>query len=168
MPKTTANPPPTVPFSSFRYFKLMPVTIAPQYADHQANQRAHRKIEENLNAHFSGMLQSWNTAVRQAPYQTLVIEPKIVEIKFISGGARFMAGAMAGSSVVVMHVDYRDEASGNVISHAEFYQKANAMGGSYSMGATDNDMLRRIADLVAEFTRNNFSQAIGGPTGAEG
>ena len=165
MPARTANQPPTTAFSNFKRFQMAPVSLNPAYADGSANQRAHKKIQEHLNANLSGMLTTWNASGSNAPYGTLLIEPKIVELKFVSGGARFMAGAMAGSSIVVMHVDYRDQSSGNIISHAEFYQRANAMGGSMSVGATDNDMLARIARLVSDFTRNNYSQPIGGPTG---
>jgi hypothetical protein len=167
LPQHTMNPPPSVPFSSFSHFKLRPVEFGDDCGENSANERACHKIEEHLINEMADLLHSWNEPPRNTPYGTLIIDPWIVEIKFISGGARFWSGTLSGSSVVVMHVDYIDEASGHVIAHGEFYQRANAMGAAYSFGGTDKGMLRRIARLVTTFTRKNFTETVETPTGVE-
>ncbi len=166
MPQSTTNPPPVVKFSDYRSFQMLPVRLNPEYADSNPNQRAFIKIQENLTIHTSKMLADWNAAPRATTRGTLVIQPDIVEIKFVSGGARVWAGAMAGSSVVVMKVYFRDKETGQPIAQPDFYQRAAAMGGSASFGGTDNAMLERITVLVADYIQNNFSAAMGGRTGA--
>jgi hypothetical protein len=163
-PQSNMNPPPTEAFSSFHHFKIVPIAMGEPYAGQTANERALVKIQENLDLRLNPVLTSWNAAGDPSG-RVLLIQPEIQDIKFISGGARFWAGAMAGSSAVVMRVKFIDEATGQEIAHPEFYQRAAAMGGAYSMGGTDNNMLIRIASLVSDYTVNNHPKAVGGPTG---
>jgi hypothetical protein len=39
------------------------------------------------------------------------------------------------------------------------------MGGAWSVGGTDNGMLSRIVSISADYLRNNYANAVGGPTG---
>ena len=55
--------------------------------------------------------------------------------------------------------------SGDTIAYPEFYQRAAAMGGAYTVGVTDNLMLVRIANLLVEYLKSNYETAVGGPTG---
>jgi hypothetical protein len=167
-PEATTNPAPREKFSAFQHFEIRPIQVAAAYAENEANQRAEKKIQENLNLRIEPMIDAWNTAsAGTEPGRTLVIEPEITQIKFINGSARVWAGAWAGSSAVIMRVTYRDKDSGAVIARPEFYQRAAAMGGAWSFGATDNNMLVRIAILVSDYTEKNYAEAVGGPTGAE-
>jgi len=50
--------------------------------------------------------------------------------------------------------------TGQEIANPEFFQRAAAMGGNYSLGATDNDMIARVATRYLE---ENYAQAVGGP-----
>ncbi len=100
-----------------------------------------------------------------SPSRTLVLKPRIKQIKFISGGARFWAGAMAGSSAVVMSVEIVDKENGKIIAHPDFYQHANAMGGAWSFGSTDNIMLVRITEIIDAYLKANYASAVGGATG---
>ncbi len=157
------NPAPSVAFSRYANFEVKPIEMKAPYAGQGANEKAKAKLEEELALRMDPNIAAW--AARQADGGTLVIEPTIREIKFISGGSRFWAGAMAGDSAVVVSVIYRDKETGEVIANPEFYQHANAMGGAWSIGGTDNAMLNRMAGLITDFTVRNFDQAVGGPTG---
>lgn len=159
-PSSAQNPPPKQKFSSYTKFDLRPVQIMPPYDENGANQKAATKIEEHLRAKLLPRFVSWNKGSR-----TLRIEPRIEKIKFIGGGARFMVGAMAGSSAVLMKVRYIDVATNTVIAEPEFYRVANAHQGGYSMGVSDNLMLNHIAAAVDEYTSRNYYDAVGGPTG---
>lgn len=79
---------------------------------------------------------------------------------------RFWAGAFAGSSAVVMQVNFKDAETGNTIAAPTFYQHASAMGGAFSIGGTDNTMLYRIAEIINDYVMRNYENAVGGPTGA--
>jgi hypothetical protein len=93
--------------------------------------------------------------------RVLDVEPHILQLKFVSGGARFFAGALAGSSAVLMRVKFVDAHTGQVVADPEFYQRAAAYGGAWSIGGTDNGMLARIATVVQEYLDR-------GPTGLDG
>lgn len=164
-PSTDTNPPPSEAFSSFHRFEMTPISMGEPYAGQSANESAVKKIQENLDLRLASVLNSWN-ATGGDNGRTLLIQPEIQDIKFVSGGARFMAGALAGSSAVVMKVKFIDQETGAIIAYPEFYQRAAAMGGAYTLGGTDNNMLIRIANLASDYTVSNYAQAVGGPTGA--
>lgn len=159
------NPPPKYKFSDFASFELKDVTISSEYAAHGANQKAMRKIQEVLKSRLNSPITAWNQKEKAAQGRTLVFEPKIVKVKFIGGGARFWAGPLAGSSAVQMEVVCKDKKTGNIIAQPQFYQQANAWSGSLTIGATDNMMLDRIANLIADYIVANYEASVGGPTG---
>jgi hypothetical protein len=115
----------------------------------------------------SPIIDGWNRAAPQwQPVRVLVIEPMIEHIKFIGGGARFWVGPLAGSSAVIMKVKYIDKESGKLVSEPEFFQRAAAWSGAFTVGGQDNAMLARIVTLVADYTKRNYEEAVGGPSGA--
>ena len=159
--KPTAAPSPTkVKLSEFTHVEMKDVGISQKFGTAAANQKAQKKIEEVL---FQEMLMVFPNLKRidkggdfaSSGERTLQITPFIKEIKFIGGGARFMVGAMAGSSAVLMQVTLRDSASGEVIAEPEFYRDANAYSGGWSMGATDNRMLEDIAKDIVQYCSLN-------------
>lgn len=157
---TRTEGPPAPPSSSLKDYTqlvLLDTTLAPAYAEHEANQAAAAKIHENLVDKLKEAEPSLETAETAEEIQsagtkgTLLIAPVIKEIKFIGGAARFWAGAMAGSSAVNMEVVFTDAASGEVVARPVFYQHANAHAGAFSFGGADNAMLIRIASLVRDY-----------------
>jgi len=66
-----------------------------------------------------------------------------------------------------MKVKFIDAETKAVIAEPEFYQRAAAMGWAWSVGATDNDMLDRIATVFQEYLERNYDKPVGGPTGLE-
>lgn len=165
LPESTVNPAPVAKFSDFKKIEMKDIVIAPDFAEAEANQKATRKIQENLDANLSGVLASWNGSERDAPRSTLLIEPVVTQIKFIGAAGRVMVGAMAGNSAVVMEVTFKDKESGEVIAAPQFFQRAQAISGAYSYGVSDNMMLTRIAQLVSDYVKSNYEAMVGGPTG---
>ncbi|HEX5959875.1 MAG TPA: hypothetical protein VFY97_01340 [Rhodanobacteraceae bacterium] len=162
-PDVTGNPPPIEPLSHFQHFVLEPIKVSDAAAHETA---AISKISEYMRLRVGGTLASWEN--RNQGGRVLDIEPHIVELKFVGGGARFFAGALAGSSAVLMRVKFVDAQTGRVIADPEFYQRAAASGGAWSIGGTDNGMLARIATVVQQYLNRNYTLAIGGPTGLDG
>jgi hypothetical protein len=159
---TAQNPPPSRSFHEFGKFRLEPVALNPAYAKHGSNLSATAAIDRNPRASLLPHLAAWDKG--EGP--SLVIQPRVEEIKFIGGGARFWAGAFAGSSAVVMRITYTDEGTGAVVASPVFYQHASAMGGAWTVGGSDNAMLSRVANLITTYTMDNYAAAVGGPTGA--
>lgn len=169
LPSVSTNAAPAKPFGQFDRIEVAPVALAPPFDKNKANQTALERIQGHFNSRVTPMTAMMNSRpAKSDPASTLLVEPTIQKIKFIGTGARIWAGAMAGSSQVLMKVRITDKATGAVIAEPEFYQKANAWGGAYSAGSTDNDMLGRITDMLAAYLGANMETTVGGPTGAEG
>ncbi|WP_459859631.1 hypothetical protein [Dongia sp. agr-C8] len=161
-PSVTANPPPAEPLKNFGQFELLPVQASAEAKEETA---ALTKIQTNLQQKISAVTKPWERTEPNA--RKLKIEPYVDQLKFVDGGTRFFAGAFAGSSAVVIKLKLIDAATQQVIAQPEFFQRAAAMGGAWSVGGTDNGMLERIADVAQDYLRRNYDQAVGGPTGAE-
>ena len=166
-PSAATNPPPSERFASFSRFEVKKIQLAPAYSSDEASKEATGIIQKYLDAGLNSTVNEWNETGKNAVNpRMLSIEPRIEQIKYLSSGARVMTGALSGSSAVIMRVRYVDTSSGKVVAEPEFFQRAAAMGGAWSFGSTDQDMLQRIASLVSVYTINNHSSAVGGPTGA--
>jgi len=161
-PSVKSNPPPTVALHQFAHFDLMPLQAS---KDAQAEKDALTKIDAHLHEKIPGLTKAWERDDPTA--HTLKIEPYVVKLKFVDGGTRFFAGAFAGSSAVVMRLKLTDETTGEVVAQPEFFQRAAAMGGAWSIGGTDNGMLDRIAGIAEEYLKRNYQSPVGGPTGAD-
>jgi hypothetical protein len=166
--KAVTNPPPSSALDVFDQFELAPFAMGAPYAGQDANEEAKKRLQANLDERLPPVLTEWNAkTAKNTPPRTLKIEPTIRHVKFISGKARFWAGAFAGGTAVLVTVKLSDAATGEVIAEPEFYQHANAMGAAWSYGATDKAMLIRTTDMITDYVKANYAAAVGGPTGKE-
>jgi hypothetical protein len=162
----TENPVPTAAFSGYGSYLLKPLTMLAPYAGQGPNEKAAAKIREHIDAEIAPILSAWTVAgTASGKTGTLAIEPVVEQIKFIGGATRFWAGAFAGSSYVVMRLRISDQQTGAVLGQPEFFQRAAAISGAWSVGGQDNDMLRRIVDIATAYLNGNYQHAVGGPTG---
>lgn len=159
----TDNPPPREPLSAFQHFRLQPVIAANSEVSEQTDAMA--RISANARQKIGNTISHWQN--NSPGGRTLNIEPRITELKFVSGTKRFFAGDFAGSSAVIMHLRLTDAESGKVIADPEFYQRAAAEGGTWTFGATDKSMLVRINTVAQQYLQRNYPHAVGGPTGLE-
>ncbi|WP_288381048.1 hypothetical protein [uncultured Massilia sp.] len=158
---TAHNPPPAEAFSHYGRITLNSVRFAPGY---QGNQAALGKIYDNLEKNLSEQVRAWNRG--PANGRTLTIEPVVEEMSFKSSTKRVFLGPLAGSSGVRMRVTFRDQA-GEVVASPEFFQRAGAMSGGFTLGVQDNLMLTRVSKLASDYIVANYKQPVGGPTGAD-
>lgn len=163
-PNVTENPPPKEPLSAFQHFRLEPVAAGNSEVSDQAE--AMTRISASTKEYLGSTLASWEN--KSPSGRTLKIEPTITELKFVSGTKRFFAGDFAGSSAVIMHLTLTDADTGQVIASPEFFQRAAAEGGTWTIGGTDKRMLERIAVVAQQYLQRNYTQAVGGPTGLDG
>ena len=158
------NPPPQEPLSAFQHFRLKPVVA--ENSEVRGQMAAMSKISMYTQLRVGSTLNAWEN--RNHSGRTLKVEPRITELKFVSGTKRFFAGDFAGSSAVIMHLRLTDADTGKIIADPEFYQRAAAEGGTWSLGGTDNGMLARIATVAQQYAQRNYARAVGGPTGLDG
>lgn len=160
-PAASENPPPKVTLDTFQRFEIEPIAMGAPFAGQKGNEAAKQKLQANLDLRANPLLAEWNAKPASDAPRTLKIQPSIRYVRFITGGKRFFAGALAGGSSILVNVNMIDAATGDVIASPEFYQHANAMGAAYSFGATDKTMLIRISNMTTEYLRKNYSQAVG-------
>lgn len=160
------NPPPANALAGYDKYELAPIAMGPPYAGDKGKEAARDKIQGYMNTETGAIVEQWNKdAAGSTRGQSLLIEPRIEKLKVVSGGARFWAGALAGDSYVVMKLRIVEQPSGNVLAEPEFYQRAAAMSGAWTIGAQDKDMLHRIVTLTNLYLQSNYTEAVGGPTG---
>ena len=152
--------PTKVRFGEFKNVEMKSVGISEEFASAAANQKALKKIDEILFRDMKMIFPSLKRVEGGKDFsstcgRTLQITPFVKEIKFIGGAARFWVGAMAGSSAVLMQATYRDSSTGEIIADPEFFRKAGAYSGAWSIGAADNKMLEDIAQDVVRYSSNN-------------
>lgn len=162
-PQTEQNPPPQRPLSGYAQYVLVPTAKAESLG--KVNEAAFRKVEESIQQNIGQLVEEWNRSTSSADNNnTLVIQPTVTALKFVDGGTRAFAGAAAGSSAVLMRVRIAEQNTDTEIANPEFFQRAAAVGGAWSFGGTDNHMLARISQVIAEYLKNNYSNAVGGST----
>lgn len=159
----TENPAPQEALSAFQHFRLEPTVAANNEVAGQTAAMA--KISSNTRFKLESTIHGWEDKNQSG--RTLKIEPRITELKFVSGTKRFFAGDFAGSSAVIMRLRLTDAETGEVIAEPEFFQRASAEGGTWSLGGTDNSMLVRITTVAQQYMQRNFATAVGGPTGLD-
>lgn len=168
-PAGKTNPAPTELLSGFDRYEVKPAVLTGVYAGQEINETALASFQRNFDERVGAWVTEQNAKpARHDPVRTLVIEPRIDKIRFISGGARVWAGAFAGSSRVLVKLRLVDQATGAVVAEPEFYQHAKAMAGAWTFGVADNNMLIRTATMSLDYLKSNQSEAVGGPTGWEG
>ena len=115
-----------------------------------------QRMQEALSKCMAVIFKGAKPFNERAAVGGLVIEPSIVDIKKVNMAQRIFFGAMAGSSAALLKVRFVDAGKKDVLAEPVFYGKANAFGGAYSAGATDNDMLTRLPLQACDYSRENY------------
>ena len=155
------NPPPAVALSSFDRFELQPVTLAPGLEAHKGNVVARQYLDVDVSERVPRLIEPRNATPVQGEPRTLVIQPEVADIRFITGGKRVLFGGFAGSSWALVKLHLIDKATGEVVAEPQFLQRANSIAAGYSLGAADKLMLARLADMVASYLKTNFDAPVG-------
>jgi hypothetical protein len=162
-----ANPAPTNKLQGYSGYELKALTVDSTVGDKKNLDKVVAKVDESIHQNVNPILATWNATPDAQNTQKLVIEPHLTELHKPSGATRFFAGAMAGDGYIKMKVVITEQPSGKVVAEPEFYRRANAMAGAWTMGAHDNAMLDKVAGLMANYLNANYSEAVGGATGYE-
>ncbi len=154
-----ANPT-KVRFGEFKRAELKPVSLSEKDAKNKGNQEHARRINEMLQAGLKPLFPELTVLAPGADFsksteRTLQITPTVKEIRLVSVGSRVWLGAMAGGSDLVMHVDYADSSTGEVIANPDFWKGNNAWSGGWSFGSTDNQVRDGIVQTIVNYTAGN-------------
>ncbi len=138
--------PPKTPFGNYQNIVLQPIQIAHMEGD-SADKAAVATIQKEWQQCMEQMLPSSGTGNK------LIITPTITDLKKVNVSERIFLGAMAGSSAVLLSVEYKDPQKNIVIAKPTFYAKTAAMSGAWTFGANDQAMIHRIANTACDYTR---------------
>lgn len=148
--------PPEEPLSHFGHFELAPLALSPEVQADAKKVAQASTLEAKLRARVQPLLDEWNASGRSSP-QTLIIEPTVQQLRIVSGGARFWAGAMAGESLVDIDLMLVDGGSGERVGQARVTRGSGAMAGGWSVGATDRNLLDYVVDICHEYLVRSYA-----------
>ena len=151
-------PAPTTPLSSYKRFELKPIDMVDSVAKDQAKAAVAKDLGARLQAVMQPLLTRWNTASADGPAKTLIVQPRVTQLRVVHGVTRAFAGAMAGDSSITMDLELRDAATGAVLAKPSISRNANAMAGAWSFGATDQNLLDYITNIAAEYLQSHHGQ----------
>jgi hypothetical protein len=169
-PRTEAKPaykdrqyaanPSKIKFGEFKYVELKETELAPKYRKNADDQTTARKIDAMLLARLRTLWPDIRVVSRTGEFskpaeRTLQITPEITDLHLVSIGARIWIGEMAGGSDIVMHVDYRDSSTGDLIANPDFWKGNNAWSGGGSWGQSDNQIRDAVVAQIILYTAAN-------------
>jgi len=161
------NPAPANKLQGYSGYELKALTVDSTVGDKKNLDKVVAKVDDSLHHNVNPILDTWNAQPDAKAGQKLVIEPHLTDLHKPSGATRFFAGALAGDGFIKVKVVIAEQPSGKVLAEPEFYRRASAMAGAWTMGAHDNAMLEKVAALVANYLSANYTEAVGGETGYE-
>jgi hypothetical protein len=161
------NPPPDHKLQGYAGYELKQVVVDPAIGEKKNLDKVVAKVDESVKQSVDPILQGWNSSADAKNPQKIVIEPRITSLHKPSGATRFFAGALAGDGYINVKVRITEQPSGKLIAEPEFYRRAAAMAGAFTVGGHDNAMLQKVAGLVASYLSANYTEAVGGETGYE-
>jgi hypothetical protein len=93
------------------------------------------------------------------PPGSLIVDANIEDMRIVSGGARFWAGAMAGKSFMNVKIVARDAASGQIVGSTVITSDNNEFGAAWSFGASDRGLPSDMGPVLADFIINTAQAA---------
>lgn len=149
---------PLKPLSEFRDYEIKPIAMSTGVMADDAKAQVSQELGAKITARVTPLLHNWRTQKAQgASGSVLIIEPKVQQLRVISAGARFFLGYMMGESFIEVELKLTDSATGQVIATPHIRRSADAMGGTWSIGATDRNLLDYITDIVHRYLEVNHT-----------
>lgn len=153
---TKPNSPPLRPFSNFDQVIVKHVSSAKK----NSSDYTVTAIEE-IDTHLTHCLRSIFPNLSMLEQSslpldetTLIIAPRVRDIKCVSPTERLWAAAFAGSSAINIQVTFTD-GKGELVAQPTFYTSASAHMGVSSSGDSDRKILKDIAQDICGYVLFN-------------
>lgn len=143
------------PLSGFASYRIEPMTFSDAIKAEKGKMEEATEFESNFKNKVQPLLDQWSAAAADGQ-GTLVIKPKLVGLRIVSGGARFWAGAFAGNSFVDMNLVLENGESGEIISNVRVARNADAMSGAWSIGKSDQNLDEYVVSIVHKYLEDNY------------
>lgn len=147
------NQKPTHPLNQFKNIKLEPAELNKVYQGSTGNIKTLEDLNENLNKELEPFLNEWNS---DKAGKTLLIEPKVMAVRFIGAGLRFFTSHFSGSSWILVKLNLIDAESGDVIASPLLFRE----GGKGRVA--DKNIAKNMALDIKEYLVSNYENPVGG------
>lgn len=144
------------PLSTFARYELRAMTMSSEVTQDERKVAQAKVLEQRLRDQLLPLIQKWESAPAGGRSGTLVIEPRLESLRIVSGGARFWAGALAGSSTIDLDLMLTEKQSSSVVAKPRVDIRSNAIAGGWSVGATDRNLLDYIAVTAERYLKDNY------------
>src|SRR5689334_9625800 len=119
-----------------------------------------RELSENLYYHLTRLLDPMETVpcageFRPTSRRTLLIEPRILEMRVVDPVERFWFTWAAGDSVIRLQLVIRDSTTSEVIAQPVFERRAPLFLASADSGQADRELPDLLVDDVSRYVRAN-------------
>jgi len=146
----------TEPLNAFSNFELKALMLSKDVQADQAKVEVSKQLDTKLTETLLPLLDGWRDAsVHEGTPRTLLIQPELVALRVVSGGARFWAGGFAGDSFVDMNLILTESATGKTIANVRINREASAISGAWSIGKSDKNLLDYIVDIARQYLVDN-------------
>lgn len=152
---------PSKPFSAFSSYELKPFVYSAQVKNSRGKVKQAVILEQKVKEKLSALFLNWSSQNRAGRSGKLIVQPELVSLRIVSGGARFWVGAFAGQSSIDVDLRLIDGSTNKVIGKPRITRNAGAMTGAWSIGQSDKNLHDYIAHIIHQYFSSNFSQ--GGP-----
>ncbi len=149
-------PKPSVPLSSFSDYDLKPSLLSDAVKDSASRVAEAAILDQKIRDKVVPLFADWSSSGGSGRAGTLIVQPEIVSLRIVSGGARFWAGALAGSSHIDLDLALIDGKTGAVIEKARIRKEASAMTGGWSIGKSDENLHDYVAHIVHRYLLVNY------------
>ena len=146
---------PSKPLSAFASYELAPMSLSPEVRAKPEKVREAAVLEARIKAKLQPLLAEWSRSNEPGRSGTLVVQPELVKLRIVSGGARFFAGAFSGDSFIDLDLRLVDGAD-NEIAKPRINKRAGAWGGAWSVGKTDQNLHDYIAYIVYRYMIDSY------------
>lgn len=146
----------SVPLSSFSSYDLKPSLLSDAVKDSESKVVQAAILDQKIRDKVAPLFADWSSSGGSGRTGTLIVQPEIVSLRIVSGGARFWAGALAGGSHIDLDLVLIDGKTGAVIEKARIRKEASAMTGGWSIGKSDENLHDYVAHIVHRYLLVNY------------
>jgi len=147
--------PTSEPLSAFSTFELQPMTLSDAVSADSGKVKQAKILEEKLRAKLIPLFEEWQRDGNNTG-RKLLVQPSLVSVRIVSGGARFWVGAFAGDSSIDMDLKLVDADTGRLIGQPRINQASGGMAGGWTVGATDRNLLDYVAAISNQYLVANY------------
>lgn len=147
---------PSKPLSAFSSYELRPITLSDKIKSEPEKVEQAAVLDQKINEKLLPLFADWSSSDDTGRSGTLIVQPELVSLRIVSGGARFFAGAFAGGSKIDMDLVLIDSSTNDVIAKPRITKDAGAMTGAWSIGQSDKNLHDYISHIAYQYLLMNY------------